>query len=237
MMRKAGFGLIAAAILCTAPVLAEDHLEPERSVLGGDTSFSDYDNIVVSVLKDAYARDVVARMLVLPSSQPEYAVGVKKTEDQYTIFVIASTIPLADYETLSIMENATDDKGHPVRDDKSIAELRKSLPENWHDVSVKRCVVDIDRSLGERLVDVWGKMLKQTRYPETDGIESVMVDGTDFHFYSYGKAGEISNPAGGRTEALVDVGFAMATYCDDKGKPALATLNAKLDDLLAQMKR
>jgi hypothetical protein len=235
-MHAMKFSVIAAAIVCAVPVLAEDHLEPERSVLGGDTWLQGYDDIVVGVLKDAYSREVVARMVVLPSSQPEYAVGVSKTGDRYAIFVVGATIPLSNYEALSNMENARDEKGNPVRDDKSIAELRKMLPTDWHDVKVNRCAVAIDAPLGERLVDVWGKMLMQTRYPEPEENETVRIDGVDFHFYSYGKAGQTWSPTGRKAGTFVDVGNAMAAYCDEKGKHELATLNAKVDDLLAQLK-
>jgi hypothetical protein len=235
-MRAMIFGLIAAGVLCAQPVFAEDHLEPERSVLGGDTWFEDYDDIVVGVLKDAYARDVVARMVVLPPSQPEFAVGVKKAGDRYSIFFMAAAIPLSGYATLSTMENETDEKGNPVRDDKSIEDLRKSLPADWHDVKVKRCVVAISKTLGERLVDVWGKMLMQTRYPELEGNETVIVDGTQFDFYSYGKAGWIRNPSGEKTGAFAGIGYAMTDYCEDKGNATLATLSGKVNDLLARMK-
>jgi hypothetical protein len=103
-------------------------------------------------------------------------------------------------------------------------------------VKVKRCVVDIDKILGERLVDVWGKMLMQTRYPEPEGNETVIVDGTQFDFYSYGKAGWIWNPNGEKTGAFAGIGYAMADYCEDKGNATLATLSGKLNDLLTRMK-
>jgi hypothetical protein len=233
-MRAMRLAAIAAVLVCATRVAAQDHLEPETSVLGGDTDQA-YNEIVVGVLRDAYAIDVVARMVVLPPNGPEIAVGVKKDEDRYAIFVLVPAIPLNRYATLSIFENEVDEKGNPIRDDKSIAELRKSLPADWHDVKVNRCVVAIDKALGERLVNVWGKMLMQTRYPEPGGIETIFVDGTQFHFYGYGKAGQTWNPAGGETGAFVEIGYAMADYCGDKRAPTLATLSAKVDKLLARI--
>ena len=78
-MRK----LFAALLLGFAALPAaaqEDHLAPEDSVIGGTAFLSDYDEKVRSLLKDAYANNVVVRMVVIPSFSEEYAIGlVSKT--------------------------------------------------------------------------------------------------------------------------------------------------------------
>src|SRR6201999_3229424 len=56
---------------------AEDHLEPEQSVLGGTDFSTGYDALVRDLLHDAYGRDVEARMVAVPSFVPEYAVGLR----------------------------------------------------------------------------------------------------------------------------------------------------------------
>jgi len=219
---------ICALVFATS-AFADDHLEPEYSIVGGQEWSQNYDNIIVGVLHEAYERDVIARMVTIPSFQAESAVGIRKKGDRYTIFVLSPATHLWGYQILADMQNQRDAKGNPAPDIKGAAELSKEIPADWHDVKVNHCEVDIDAGLSQKLSDVWGKMLMQTRYPAPS--DTVGVDGVIFHFYSYGKAGQIWSPSGGQTRALVDIAETMSAYCVDKKNSTLISLTNKANKL------
>ncbi|GEM_PF-6619189 len=232
MSRAARASAAAAALLFATAARAEDHLRPEDSILSDGGAWRDYDSIVVGVLKEAYTGNVVARMTVLPAFGPEYAVALKRDDGgAYAILVVAPAVGLHDYDALA---GAVADG-----DAKTVAELRKTLPADWHDVKVARCAIALDKPRAERLVDIWTRALLKTHYdaPDPSGIETVGADGVEYHFYSYGKAGQAWSP-GGEAGALVDIGDAMAEYCGKKTKSSLAALDALVETSLpAQEKK
>src|SRR5262249_43361570 len=76
----------------------EDHLEPE------DSAFSDgedrsYERMLIAKFIGAFARDVYARAIVLPSFDPEYVVGIRGTPaGHYRAFCISPDMQLWNYE-------------------------------------------------------------------------------------------------------------------------------------------
>ena len=84
------------ALMLTAPLQANEHLEPEYSQFAraglpsSATSLRPYHEIVITVLKGAFDEDVRARLIALPSFTPEYAVGIKEADGVYKIFHLAS---------------------------------------------------------------------------------------------------------------------------------------------------
>ena len=75
--------------LQSTSVLAADHLEPEHSRFEYPVAFDifDRDDVrVLSVFKDAFEAGVRARVIAIPSFQPEYAAGISEREGLYRIF-------------------------------------------------------------------------------------------------------------------------------------------------------
>jgi hypothetical protein len=63
-----------------------EHLGPDSSAFVGGTAGSAHDAKIVAALKGAFAKDVVARVVVITAFQPDYAVGVKENAGAYRIF-------------------------------------------------------------------------------------------------------------------------------------------------------
>ncbi len=62
-----------------------DHLKPEDSLFSG-VFLHKYTEMVLDAFSEVYAENVEVRTIVLPSFKPEYAVGIRKEKDVYSIF-------------------------------------------------------------------------------------------------------------------------------------------------------
>jgi hypothetical protein len=250
--------VLAVTVLCGTPVMAQDHLVPESSVIGGSEFSPDYQSVVQAVLHEAYADDVKVRLIVEPSFSPEAAIGLKEDNGNYRIFTLAPAVQLWGYESLRMMKggeerlvsNGNSKDSQPP--DNDIAALKAYLPADVHDVKVKRCEADIDPALGARIVEVWKAMLLDTRYargPEyvkgPDGkmqqVVAEVMDGTLFHFSMFGGldflAGQAHSPFEGTKPAqLVNIADMMDQFCQTKDPKFTAQMNRDVDALLAQLK-
>lgn len=242
--------LLLAALLVASPVSAVEHLIPEGSTFGGQDWLRDYDFMVATVLKDAFVPSVAARVIVEPSFQTEYAVGVTVDKEQYSIFTLAPAIHLWGYQLLHDMEDEqvrVVKEGQGVRDDDDIARLRTLLPTDWHDVKFKRCSIGIDAALGKRIVEIWHRVLAETRFAEADNPpwnksgnslenETVVLDGIQYHFASGDMAGYATSPRSGAPAELVFIADEMAAYCSTKKLSVLSDLSTKVGVLDSEMK-
>jgi hypothetical protein len=74
-------GLLAGPVQAQPhmPPRAEDHLEPDGSILG-NSSFGDpkYDMQLRDLLGEMFVSDVAVRMVAIPAFAPEYAVGLRE---------------------------------------------------------------------------------------------------------------------------------------------------------------
>jgi hypothetical protein len=240
-------GVFAAAIISLAAPLAAaaDHLEPEASILGGeDEGFLYYDTVVAGVLKDAYDQNVVARAIVEPSFQPEYAVGLVSDKGRYSIFTLVPALHLWSYEILEEMESGRSTilkDGKQVRDDQGIAELRAHLPADWHEVKVKRCDAAIDKAVATKILAAWQSVVFDTRFdkPASDGsvTETITLDGTSYHFAASGAvdlAGQTANPdASSPPGQLADMAEKMATYCASRKRDLISGIVADANAIMA----
>lgn len=219
--------VIAIFLLALAtPALAVDHLEPE------DSSFDtrarlwdvDYNDMVLTKFKDLFGRDVLARMIGLPSFHHEYGVGISVYLGEWKVIAVESKMQLW---------------GYYGRTPAEIAEVH--LPPDWHDVPVDRCEKPIDPALGARIANLWETMLSATRFQEgaairwgTDGKPQrggeiiVGGDGETFHFSASRMAGTTwSPPPDSPPGMLVDVAEAMIDYCRNNNPKSLAAVEQK----------
>lgn len=68
-------------------LFSSDHLEPETRPFATQTSV-EYYGMVIESFKDSYESNVKARVIVLPSFQPEYVVYLVNNEDGYSIVTL-----------------------------------------------------------------------------------------------------------------------------------------------------
>lgn len=73
--------------------LAQDHLVPDIPyVIGTD----EYSSKLKSVFTEGYAKNVVLRVLVLPSFTNEHLIGIRKVKNNYETFIIEPSSSVAD---------------------------------------------------------------------------------------------------------------------------------------------
>ena len=249
---------IFAAVLFAGPVLAqpqtlprpEDHLEPSHSVLGGGFKTS-YEFMLRDVLHAAYEPDVQLRMVGQPSFIPEFAVGLRggKTIGKgdfksvvggapYRIFGLTPAASVWIYESIASMKrgaaSATDEKSRALTL-KSVEKLQASVPADIRDVKVARCEMDISDVLGDRITQVWRKMLMRTRYSQQN------LNGTDGAFYDFSMfsrgLGDLSghvwlpdrNSSTGTLVALANAMYRVCTKQKDASMEKLEALTAELE--------
>src|SRR6185503_17763159 len=150
-----------------------DYLEPRREPI---PQLRHYQEIVNSVLADAFAADVKARAIVEPSFAREFAVGIKESLGQYRIVGVESRVQLWGFEVLSMLKRndfqAVSLDGSP-RNDAEISTLEAALPKSVEEVRVTRCEARISAALARRVLAVWETMLKDTRAHGRLGLDGV----------------------------------------------------------------
>jgi hypothetical protein len=260
-MRNKGFLILAAALLAS-PAAAqqrgqpEDHLEPESSILGGTAILSGYDGLVRDLLHDAYDMSVDVRMVAMPSFIPEYAVGLRSYETTgagalkaiargtpYRIFVLSPEAQIWTYESIAMLKRGQEHVGtwsdknldsQQAIQKKEIARLETKVPANPHDLKIDRCETDISGVLGDRIVQVWSKILLATRY---SAQYSTGLDGASYHFSAVIPkagvlAGQVWSPdRDSATGSLVTLADTMRAVCEKK-----ATMT-ELDQLTTELEQ
>jgi hypothetical protein len=245
------------AIACVFASLAEpvsardnspDHLVPEQSVYFGPKYDVEYESRVIAVLRGAFDADVRVRMIAEPSFQPEYTVGLSEDAGEYRIFALEPAVPLYSYQILEDLERgAIASVGKSGEMKSEIAKLRSTLPADYHDVKVNRCQTSVDSRLGGRLIDVWQRMLLQTRFegdpddkaPET---ETIRMDGEDFHFSMRSRFGALegktwSPSLPSKPAKLVEIAETMRAYCTRRDDKTIARLSKRVDALLEELNK
>lgn len=134
---------------------AQDHLEPEEGTLNQPQWRWNYAQRIREVLLKDAADYHVARMVCLPSFEPEWVVTV-------------------------VREEAEDlDAPHSYYVEYVIAEKKLFPPKDSQGVTGKKSRASLDRETAESLNRIWRRMLRTTRYPEEPRLGA---DGVDYRF-------------------------------------------------------
>ena len=232
--------LILAAALWTMPALAgmpsaeswtslrlsrqPDALLQDRSGFSGDLSGAnerDYASIVKSAFRDAFARDVRARVIIVaPFSGQEYSIAIKRRAGRFRIAAAQSTKWLWRY-TASGKAQAAQFKDRLV-------------PADYHQVRIERCSVPIDSKLGNDLVTVWQKMLTRMN---NQAWYDPPADDAQLHFStsinSQILAGQTwATATGDKIGSLIRIADSLNQYCLHKKKEFAAEVRTDIDHLL-----
>jgi len=247
--------VLSAALLATSAV-AQEHLVPEQSVFPDySADFGEYNSLVASAFKEAFDRNVLARVIAIPSFRREYAIWLKRTGNAYTVYFLEPTVQLWGHPSLKMLESGQEGilnkDGTSRRDEEGIARLKAELPADPRDVKFNRCEIRIEESLGDRLVRAWTAMLLQTHYDEVptqidaDGtvLQTVTVhaDGDTFHFsMPYADPLELEGYAwspdtNSKTGKFVAITNTMKKLCEMKDRKLEQQLSRQADELLAQL--
>lgn len=233
--------LFSAFLFCTTTALAADHLKPEDSIYSGGSFEPGYDQAMAASFEDAFADDVLDRVIVQPSFETEFAAGVKEDKGRYRIFYQEVSEQLWQYTVLDLMKKgqitSVGDNGKSTTQD-DIAKLEKSLPPDPKDVKVNRCEYGIDPAFGVKLAGAWADVLLETRYSEK---LTLGLDGTIFHFYArrdnQRMAGQTWSPnSDTKPGMLADIAYGLRDLCKTKDASHLQKLEALTDKLVSKLK-
>jgi hypothetical protein len=232
--------LAMGLLVASAPAFGQgDHLFPESTLLSSaQLGYSiekklprldaDYDIAVATVFHDVFSDDTVLYADVDNPLGGIRFIGLKKTKDDWRVFSLSEDVRLLRYA--EIAEAERDGDAQKMRD------YRGEVPPKPEDVPLDRCEKPLDMALARRIAALWDTMLRGTRYTSREeieaaskkiavngGVDTVLVDGTAYHFYTEGMVGQTYNPDTGTAPALLsEIAEAMFQTCaDSKSVPAL----------------
>jgi hypothetical protein len=237
---------LIALLAAPFPAMAQEHLVPEDSQFTradlppNATLLAPYHEMIITVLEDAFAEDVRARLIAMPSFSPEYALGLKETDGAWSIFHFQSEVQLWSYENLRMLRDFPADlmPSQAAAIDEAIAGYDAELPDDYHDVGTgAACETPIPAALGEDLLALWTALLLETRYGD---IPNLGRDGTDYHFSMRrgGRlmAGKVWEPAPESAPgAMVSITETMRNLCFTADANLLAQLEPQVESLLARL--
>jgi hypothetical protein len=215
---------VCAVIVQAESVTTEvrDHLGPETGMLA---EYSEYSLKMRTVLRKGFSRDVVLRAVCFPSFSSEWLVGIRKKDEEYSVFLLNpkkrvwNTELIKMYETGQIKEIAKTDDGETVARPatNALACLKQEMPDDWRKIEVTETTAPIDNKTAELLAEVWSGMLLRVRHP----MESHNgLDGVTYHFSMWVKNRGIlsgttwspdpySNPG-----MLANISYVMKTFVE-----------------------
>jgi hypothetical protein len=125
-------------------------------------------------------------MVVLPSFEPEWAVGIESINDRFYVFSTVSTVRVWEYFTLSALRSGAIRIVHSTEESdpreallKEIESLEKKLPRTVEDVKANYSRAAISAALATKVLEVWATILRRVRYARE---AEVGFDGTTYHF-------------------------------------------------------
>lgn len=155
MTARYAIWILAAPFALGVTASAQDHLEPEEGMLNLSKMEWDYGQRLREVLLKDAADYHLARMVCLPSFQPEWVVTV-------------------------VREDPKDFDGpHTYYVECVVAERKLFPPKKSQGVKARKARAPIDGETAESLNQVWRRMLRTPRYPKEPGLGA---DGVDYHF-------------------------------------------------------
>lgn len=147
--------LLAAQFALCLTASAQDHLEPEEGTLNQPEWRWDYARKLREVLLKDAGNYHLARMICLPSFEPEWVVTVVREEPKDI------------------------DGPHTYYVECVIAGRKLFRRKDSRGVDVKKARAPLDGETAESLNQVWRRMLRTTRYPKEPRLGA---DGTNYHF-------------------------------------------------------
>ena len=198
--------------------LAQEHLTPEPGILA---QLDEYEAKIRKVFAGAYTGDVVLRVFILASFNPEEAAGIRKTDKGYTAFAMTPSSTIWDTELVRMQESGQittfdkDGKQVPPGKNNSFQKLKKKTPADIRKITARIEDAALPTPLAERIARVWQNMLLDAQHPKQPPLGA---DGTTYHFsmwvQSHGiVSGTVWSPdEGSGTFALTNLASALAQY-------------------------
>lgn len=161
-----------AALACAAAVTSARAEGPDE--------LATYHASVRQVLKEAFSKDVRARVIVEPSFSSEYAVGLRAQGQGYAIFSLEAASQMWGYSVARLMRQgqitAFSRDGKPQTAE-IIRRIEAGLPPDPRMVQKIRCEAPVEPALGERVLRLWRRALEDdARWANHPGLDGETYD-------------------------------------------------------------
>ncbi|MFN0023854.1 MAG: hypothetical protein ACKVS5_08140 [Parvularculaceae bacterium] len=224
---------------------AQDHLEPENSIYGGQASrdeiFVDYDLGVTRKFKEIYTGPYAARAIIIPSFETEYAIAVSGDPADAKLVGLRAASQLWLYSILREFESGNpqirDGKGNEAKQ-KAMKDLRASLPPAIEDVELARCEMPITAKDHAVLTGLWRSMLYAVRF-RPKGLSG--LDGVRYHYSGnfdfQSLAGQTWSPASGtRLDRFTQMTERLYAACEGNDPQKLAASISEAQSMCAEVR-
>jgi hypothetical protein len=132
--------MILIMLLISTFSVAQDHLYPEDSLYGNGISSLEYHLFVKKAFNPAFSRDVILKVIEIPSFNPESVLYLEKSEESYNVIYLEA-------ETHYWVSTRAEYQPKPI----------------------KKCKVPLSESTALEIEKVWISELSKTQYPESSG--------------------------------------------------------------------
>lgn len=214
---------------------AQTHLDAETPKYDFEIA---YQKNIQTVLNEAYADDVIVRMIGEPSFFPEYAVGLRKTVAGIFIFGVRSKIQIWAFQSRDQElkdARACDTAKHP--DCVGYRKYLEAMPADIHDIGVERCEISVPSEVATHIENAWRLSLATAG---EGGDDRVGVDG-EFYYFAMNDSGrylggKVWTPdANSLPGMLVTLGLDMQNLCTGKNNLTITKIDGEASALVQKV--
>jgi hypothetical protein len=201
---------------------------------------ADLDAMRANLFRGAYEPEV--RLRAIEPGGWESVLGIRQTPSGYRLFRLEAKGNLWAYWVRERVRNGTPTEYYSTMTaeeaEDELAYLFRNLPDDYRDLEIERCAVELDARIAETLIDVWQVFLERANSDVID-IEG---DAAIYRLEAEEKAGVayISSSEASGIPYLMLVAHRMGVACESAeffGGAAITNFSPELDDLLARMGR
>ncbi|HWA03883.1 MAG TPA: hypothetical protein VG819_10175 [Rhizomicrobium sp.] len=228
--------LVAAALLSATGAYAQTYLQSDAPKYDFDIV---YQEDIQTVFHEAYADDVLLRMIAEPSFFREFAVGLKKTASGTSIFGLRAKVQIWTFESRdSLMMEARDCVSSPHEGCRELQSESTDMPDDIHGIGLERCEILLPEATVPKIEDAWHLALL-TVGSRTD--EVVGVDGESFYFGAredgQWRGGKVWSPDPNTLPGrLVSLALDMNDLCHGQNGATAAKIDLEASELVGELK-
>ena len=191
-----------------------DHLEPESSAMDDPPDY-DFGQIARIVFADAWNKDIQVRMFSSNGApgpiSDDMITLVKDSDDSYRVLYLHTPGVIFAYTRAGRAQRESAPKRFHEK---------PPSPADYHDLKPQRCEIAINPALGTQVVDLWHRVLLETRYYEAEPPPP--ADGYWAHFSMPYRNQFLSGMASAGVDddskagLLMSIGFDLRNYCTQR---------------------
>lgn len=209
---------------------ANDHLEPEVSVLAGKVNVGYEQKVYKTLIKSSNVR---LQLITLPSFKPEEVVYITWNDNSEIKVVCSKVIGSIWGEITKEIVNKSKKHNSYSLGDEAMTRAASKIK-----IKTTEASSSISQGTAEILIRLWGKALSEVKYASNPTIG---LDGVSYHFSSWTRgigtrAGIAWSPSSGTNIAdLVEIGKNLCAFASKPTKDLEEALKIKAEALMKRM--